>query len=284
MEKHSNKSSALKWSLIKKIIVGLLAINILLVLYIAFIKTDALDLEVMKTGGKQNFNLVQKIYSSDAYVKQQRQSLDQALVAINQQGNTETANPSQAQTLDQAKIATLLENTYVRGNKDARFVIFEYSDLLCPFCKRHHNDQTLQKVQEKYPNDVALIFKNMPLVQLHPTAFKGAEWVECAGKLWGEKAFYAYVDKAFLADSFDDTNVVSLAKEVGVSESKFKKCIENSEFKSKIDGIITEANTVFGIWGTPGNVILDKQTGKYVVVNWAYPFEKFDSELQALMK
>jgi protein-disulfide isomerase len=56
------------------------------------------------------------------------------------------------------------------GNKNARITIVEYSDFICPFCKRHYTAQTLEKIVEKYPNDVNMVFRQMPLVQLHPTA------------------------------------------------------------------------------------------------------------------
>lgn len=54
--------------------------------------------------------------------------------------------------------------------------------------------------------------------------------------------------------------------------------------QTQINASIQEGQTVFGINGTPGNVILDKQTGKYVIISGAYPFDKFDQELQNLMK
>jgi protein-disulfide isomerase len=91
-------------------------------------------------------------------------------------GETPTENQdagaSAEKILDQATMDSILKSTFIKGQQEARFLIFEYSDLLCPFCQRHHNDKTLLKVQEKYPNDVALVFKNMPLAQLHPTAPK----------------------------------------------------------------------------------------------------------------
>ncbi|AHB40951.1 Sodium/proton antiporter [candidate division SR1 bacterium RAAC1_SR1_1] len=281
MNKHILNTNSLK-----TIGVSLLVINLILAVYIAFFKRDALWVETLKAGGSENFAMIEKLYTSESFKSQQAQTLAQVLGSMEGGAATSetTDGATTGTTLDQATMDAILKDTLIKGNKDARFVIFEYSDILCPFCKRHHNDQTLQKVAEKYPNDVALIFKNMPLVQLHPTAFKGAEAIECAGKVGGSDAFYKYLDKAFLQESFDDNNVLALAKEIGLNSSKFTSCVNNQEFKSKIDGILEEARTIFGINGTPGNVILDKQTGKYVIINGAYPFEKFDTEIQNLMK
>lgn len=266
----------------KIIIIVLLAINLLLALYISFFKKDALWLEILKSGWRENFTLVEKLYNNENFKDQQAQTLAQVLGSMEGETANETAS-TDAKILDQTTMDSILKDTYIKWNENARFIIFEYSDLLCPFCQRHHNDQTLQKVQEKYPNDVALIFKNMPLVQLHPTAPLWAEAAECAGKIGGSEAFYSYVDKAFIQSNFDNDNILALAKEVGLNSSRFTTCIKNGEFKSKIDSIWEEARTIFGINGTPGNVILDKETWKYVIVNWAYPFEKFDEEVQNLM-
>ncbi len=264
----------------KIVVLILLVLNLLLAWYVSFFKKDALWLETLKAGGKENFALIEKLYNNDSFKEQQTKSLEEAIWSMGWETNTE---PSSLQILDETTIEKLFKDTYIKGNENARFVIFEYSDLLCPFCQRHHNDRTLQKVQEKYPNDVALIFKNMPLVQLHPTAPLWAEAVECAGKIWGSDDFYAFIDKAFTQNTFNEEVITTIAKEIWTSSSKINACVNWWEFKSKIDWILEEARTLFGINGTPGNVILDKETGKYVIVNGAYPFEKFDTEVQNLM-
>jgi len=279
------KLSHLSGDNLKVVIIVLVALNLLLAAYVAFFKRDAMWIETLKAGWSENFALVKKLYSSENFKSQQAETLAQVLGSMDSTdiASENTGTQEVSTILDQATMDSILKDTFVKWDENARFVIFEYSDLLCPFCQRHHNDQTLQKVQEKYPNDVALVLKNMPLVQLHPTAFLGAEWAECAGKLWWSKAFYDYADIAFTKSSFDNESVVDIAKEIWINANKFSACVEKWESKAKIDAIINEARTIFNINWTPGNVILDKQTGKYVIVNWAYPFEKFDSEVQNLM-
>lgn len=289
MNTHHTKKNKISDSS-KILIVALLIVNLLLTIYVGFFKRDAVWLETLKSGGSDNFKLVQELYTSDSYKDQQTQTLNQILWSMGDTDNTAGAptdtapsNDADVATLDKDTIDSLLKDVYIQWKEDARYLLIEYSDLLCPFCQRHYNDQTLEKVVAKYPNDVALVFKNMPLVQLHPTAPLGAEAVECAGKLWGSDAFYEYLSKAFQENSFDNTNIVSIAKEIGLNTSKFESCIKNGEFTSKVNGNNQEAGTVFWIGGTPGNVILDRETGKYIVVSGAYPFEKFDTELQNLM-
>ncbi len=283
-----------KYDIEKIALIGIVGINLLLSLYLAFFKADAVWLETLKSWGSENFNLVRQLYNSDAYKAQQKQTLEQVLSSFGSKGTTgwtaqEAApttaeTPSEASTLSQDTIKSILAGAHFQGKEDAKIVLVEYSDLLCPFCKRHYNDQTMEKVVQKYPNDVALVFKNMPLPQLHPTAPKWAQGLYCAGKLWGSDKYYAYMAEAFKAEEFTDTSVVDIAKWLGLNTTQFTACYNDQATKDAVDASVKEGNSLFGINGTPGNVVINRETGKYVVVNGAYPFEKFDTEVSALLK
>lgn len=120
-------------------------------------------------------NLAVQLYTSDAYKQQQKATLDQILGSLGTPAGTTTpeVSPSVEDTsivVDGSKFATIEKEGYIKGNKDARITIIEYSDLLCPFCKRHYEAQTIENLIKKYPNDVNMVFRQMPLPQLHPTA------------------------------------------------------------------------------------------------------------------
>ncbi len=59
--------------------VGLLAINTILLLYIGFFKHDAMWLETLKVGGKENMKMARQLYTSDIYIQQQKMTLEQIL-------------------------------------------------------------------------------------------------------------------------------------------------------------------------------------------------------------
>lgn len=274
---------------------GIIGINLILTLYVAFFKTDAVRLETLKSGGSENFALVQKLYESDAYKSQQKQTLEQVLSSFEGQTDTtaeetddtaadaDEGDSKESSTLDQSTVEKLLKDAHYYGDKDAKIVVLEYSDLLCPFCKRHYNDQTIENLV-KANDDVALVFKNMPLEQLHPTAPKGAQGLYCAGKLWGEDKYYDYLAEAFKAEDFNDTNVVDMAKKIGLDAGKFTSCYNDEATKAAVNASIQEGNSTFGINGTPGNVVLNKETGKYIVINGAYPTSKFEEAVKTLLK
>ena len=123
--------------------------------------------------------LAVQLYQADTYKKQQTATLEQILGSMKTAGTTDSkptdTTPPAADTTtatqgDTTKFAAIEKDGYILGKKDARISIIEYSDLLCPFCKRHYSAQTIENLVKKYPNDVNMVFRQMPLPQLHPTA------------------------------------------------------------------------------------------------------------------
>lgn len=83
-------------------------------------------------------------------------------------------------------------NSPSRGNADAKITIVEFSDFECPFCQRSY--RTVKQVEETYGKDVRIIYKNFPLVQIHPHAQDAAEAASCAHE---QGKFWEYHDKLF---------------------------------------------------------------------------------------
>jgi len=260
-----------------------LIINALLGIYIAFLKPDAYALEQLKVGGRENMKMAQQLYQSDVYKTEQSNTLSQILASMNQAVPTqELVAETPAKVLDASKLEAMTKNIYLKWKKDARITVIEYSDLLCPFCKRHHNDQTVSKLVEKYPNDVNITFKQFPIPQLHPTAPLWAQAVLCAGKVAGTAKFYEYLDKAFQMSDFTEDNVVDLAKQLKINTAKFASCLTSPDTIAQVNTEIQEAQS-FGINGTPGNLIIDNSDGTYVIVSGAYPIDAFVAEIDKML-
>jgi protein-disulfide isomerase len=89
-------------------------------------------------------------------------------------------------------IPAITKDDNIRGNANAAISIVEYSDIDCPFCKRHH--PTLISLVEDYDGQVNWVYRHFPLDQLHPDARKKAEATECAGDLGGSEKFWEVLD------------------------------------------------------------------------------------------
>jgi protein-disulfide isomerase len=267
-----------------------LAINLLLGVYVAFFKTDALSLETLKAGWAENMKLAAQLYNSDVYKQQQKSTLEQILGSLwTTATDTTTADTTAAQADattatqgDAAKFAAIEKDGYIKGNKNARITIIEYSDMLCPFCKRHYNAQTIENLIVKYPNDVNMVFRQMPLPQLHPTAPIWAQGAVCVGKLAGADKYYAYTAKAFQLNEFTEANVTDIAVWLGVNKSKFASCLTSAETIAQVAAEVAEGNG-FGINGTPGNLVVDNQKGTYTLIAGAYPTETFEAEITKIL-
>ena len=64
------------------------------------------------------------------------------------------------------------------GSASAPVTLVEFSDFQCPFCQRVA--PTLKQVKEKYGDKVRVVWKDFPLTQIHPQAFKAGEAAHCA--------------------------------------------------------------------------------------------------------
>ncbi len=76
-------------------------------------------------------------------------------------------------------------NSAAKGPENAKVTIVEFSDFECPFCIRAF--PTVKQIMDTYPNDVKIVYKHLPLTNIHPNAERAAIASECArdqGKFW----------------------------------------------------------------------------------------------------
>lgn len=73
-----------------------------------------------------------------------------------------------------------LKGRPVRGNKDAKVTVVVYDDFECPYCSRMH--QTLNDVLKSYGDRIKLVYKDYPLIEIHPWAERAAIDSGCLAK------------------------------------------------------------------------------------------------------
>jgi protein-disulfide isomerase len=80
----------------------------------------------------------------------------------------------------------------IRGNPAAKITVVNYDDLECPYCARMHQS-LFPGTLERYKNQVRFIYKDDPLVELHPWAMHASVDANCLAAQNGE-AYWSYVD------------------------------------------------------------------------------------------
>ncbi len=98
-----------------------------------------------------------------------------------------------ADPLAAARSLIHLANNPSKSPTDARVTVVEYSDFQCPSCRQLH--QTLRTIVPAYPQ-VRFVFKDFPLVQIHPWAMTAAIAGRCAYQESPE-AFWKLHDTVF---------------------------------------------------------------------------------------
>jgi protein-disulfide isomerase len=172
---------------------------------------------------------------------------------------------------------------HILGSANSELIIVEYSDTECPFCKVFHN--TMKEVMRAYPGQVAWVYRQLPIPQLHARALKEAEATECAAELGGNATFWKYLDMVFEKtnsnDSLDPAELPKIAQAVGLDVNAFNTCLSSGRHAAKIQASIEEA-TKAGARGTPYSVILSKD-GKKTIVNGAEPLDMVKAKIDALL-
>jgi protein-disulfide isomerase len=80
----------------------------------------------------------------------------------------------------------------VRGNPAAKVTVINFDDLECPYCARMH--QTLfPATLDRYKDTVRFVYKDNPLVEIHPWAIHAAVDANCLGTQNGD-VYWSYMD------------------------------------------------------------------------------------------
>ena len=80
----------------------------------------------------------------------------------------------------------------IRGNPDAKVTVVNFDDLECPFCARMHQE-LFPATLEHYKGLVRFVYKDDPLIDLHPWAMHAAINANCLAEQSGD-VYWKYVD------------------------------------------------------------------------------------------
>jgi protein-disulfide isomerase len=163
------------------------------------------------------------------------------------------------------------------GNPSAPVTIVEFSDFQCPFCQRLA--PTIKQVQKTYGDKVRVVWKDFPLTQIHPQAFKAGEAAHCAGD---QGKFWEFHDRLFAnQDALQPSDLRKHASELGLNPTTFAACLDSSKHGERVRNGVALGSRL-GVNSTPTTYINGR------LLAGAQPYEAFaaviDEELARAQK
>jgi len=132
------------------------------------------------------------------------------------------------------------------GALSAPVTLVEFSDFQCPFCQRVA--PTLKRVKQTYGDKVRIVWKDFPLTQIHPQAFKASEAAHCAGD---QGKYWQYHDQLFgNQQALQVGDLKQYAAALGLDAAAFNACLDTSKHGERVrDGVAQ--GTTLGVNSTP---------------------------------
>ena len=170
------------------------------------------------------------------------------------------------------KVKVSMDDDTVKGDKNAKVTIIEFSDFQCPFCGKFYS-QTLPLIEENYikTGKVKLVYRDFPL-SFHQNAQKAAEAAECAdeqGKFW-EYHNTIYDNQ----NTLDINNLKQYAANLNLDTSKFESCLDSGKMTSEVQKDLKDGQS-YGVEGTPAFFI------NGIPLSGAQPYQVFEQVIES---
>jgi protein-disulfide isomerase len=178
--------------------------------------------------------------------------------------STDNKSLARLETFDLSKIPAQnisVDHRPVRGNPAAKVTVITYDDLECPYCARMHQ-QLFPQTMSRYGDKVRFVYKDDPLVEIHPWAMHASVDANCiadqnGGAYWGYVDYlHAHGQEVTGEDRNPQKSYAVLdkiareqAKIFNLDTAKLDACMQKQD-ETAIRASMKEAETL-GIEGTP---------------------------------
>lgn len=188
------------------------------------------------------------------------------------------ALPSNNATDEEKAVFLDRNDSYVKGNPNAKAEVVVFEDFQCPACASYQ--PAFQQLIDEQGDNVKFVFRHFPLTNIHRNAYISSLAAEAAG---AQGKFYEYHDILFAKQSEwqnlsgDElmNKFTTYATEAGVSDiEKFKLETEGQTYKAKVDRDTADANAL-GVSATPTVFVNGKKIGNPV-------FERLNDEVNSI--
>jgi len=202
---------------------------------------------------------------------------EQVPITMSREGHTQTADfllSTDGKTLIRFTKIDLTKDLYaetmskidikdrpVRGNPNAKVTIVNFDDFECPFCARMHAT-LMSEILPQYGDKIKIVYKDYPLIQIHPWAEHAANDANCLAKesdagYW-QLADYLHANQHTLQVSEQnpqaafgelDRLTLDFGKKNNVDMTKLQACVK-AQSDAVVKASMTEGDKL-GVQATP---------------------------------
>ncbi len=151
------------------------------------------------------------------------------------------------------------------GPEAAAVTIVEFSDFQCPYCRRAV--PIIKELRSRYPQDVRVVYRHLPLEAIHPRARPAAEAASCAED---QGHFWEFHDRLFEAKAaLTASGLRAHAEAIGLDLDAYDGCVTAGTYRDDVTADL-EAARAAGITSTPAFLV------NGVLLTGAQPVEAFE--------
>ncbi len=166
-----------------------------------------------------------------------------AFVLLSQHGGLAPVVQASSQALAKHLVRP---ESHITGNLRAPLTLVEFGDFECPGCRLA--EDAARQIRALYADRIRFVFRQFPLIKIHPQAEKAAEASECAaeqGKFW-EGLQKLYAEQADLSEDA----LKRYAGELGLDQTHFNQCLDSGETASRVSQDLADGRAL-GVRATP---------------------------------
>lgn len=151
----------------------------------------------------------------------------------------------------------------VLGSNQAPIKIMAFVDFECPYCREAY--PIFKNISDKYSSVIQVIFKHIPLVDIHPNSAEAALAAACAQE---QGKFWTFYDQLFIDPSLSEIGIKQIAEAISLDMDKFNNCWGLNKYQTQVEQDMQDA-VFLGVRGTPTYFVNGlKVEGVPTLVEW----------------
>ena len=137
-------------------------------------------------------------------------------------------------------------DSHKTGNLNAAVSVVEFGDFQCPVCGPE--EKVMHEIQGRYTKQVRFVFRQFPLIHIHPLAWGAAQASECAAD---QGKFWEAVDEIYSRQTdLSEEGLHRDAAEIGLDQAKFGQCMHSEAAAVRVRQDLEDGKAL-GVNATP---------------------------------